>query len=108
MCSSCRVLVHTPFYECCSELLKDSFSGKQYLHFEKDEFLFHELQAADGVFCLYSGKVKVSKKGKDQKEYITRLAKPGYVLGLSLFTSTLYANSAVALEKTSACFSWIM
>lgn len=104
VCSSCRVLAHTPFHDCSAELLLNSFSGKQYLQFEKDEFLFQEHQPADGVFCLYSGKVKVSKKGKDQKEYITRLAKPGCVLGLSLFTNTVYANSAVALEKAGACF----
>lgn len=104
ICSSCRVLAHTPFHDCCAELLLNSFPGKQYLHFEKDDFLFHELQSAEGVFCLYSGKVKVSKRGKDKKEYITRLARPGYVLGLSLFTNTLYTNSAVALEKASACF----
>lgn len=104
VCSSCRVLAHTPFHDCGTEVLLNSFPGKQYLHFEKDEFLFHELQSAEGVFCLSTGKVKVSKRGMDQKEYITRLAKPGYLLGLSLFTSTVYANSAVALEKASACF----
>jgi CRP/FNR family transcriptional regulator len=62
------------------------------------------MDSAEGVYCLYSGKVKVSKKGKDQKEYITRLATPGYILGVSLFTCKHYANSAIALEKTAACF----
>jgi CRP/FNR family transcriptional regulator len=62
------------------------------------------MEPTDGVYCLYSGKVKVSKKGKDQQEHITRLAMPGYLLGLSLFTSSHYTNSAVALEKTTACF----
>lgn len=104
VCSSCRVLKQTPFYKCSLETLFRSFPGKQYMHFEKDDFLFREQEPAEGIFCMYSGKVKVSKQGKDHKEYITRLAKPGYLLGLSLFTNKVYSNSAVALEATSACF----
>lgn len=103
-CISCKVLKLTPFADCSSDVLTTSFSGKKFIHFEKNELIFREMDSANGVYCLYSGKVKVSKQGKDRKEYITRLATPGYILGLSLFTSKHYANTAIALEKTAVCF----
>lgn len=103
-CLTCQILNLTPFHNCSHEILERSFPSRRFLFFEKDEVLFRERGSADGVYCLYSGKVKVSKRGKDQKEYITRLASPGYILGLSIFTSKFYANSAAALEKTAACF----
>jgi CRP/FNR family transcriptional regulator len=104
ICTSCKILKLTPFIGCSPDVLKTSFPGKKFIHFERNDLMFREMDSADGVFCLYSGKVKVSKKGKDQKEYITRLATPGCILGLSLFTSKFYANTAIALEKSAACF----
>ncbi len=85
--------------------LKDlAFPHKRILEFRKNDILFKEGEDVTGVFCLYSGKVKLVKRGFDQKVHIIRLAKSGDLLGLSSIDNARYEKSAVAIDFVTACF----
>lgn len=73
--------------------------------YKKGEVIFKENTNAHGVFCVNSGKLKLSKRGDDGKEQIIRLAKPGDPMGYrSLLGGDRYNASAVALEDSNVCF----
>ena len=58
-----------------------------------------------GLYCLKSGKVKLSQAGDDGKELIIRIAQEGDIIGhRSLFSHQNYHASAVALEDSVICF----
>lgn len=58
-----------------------------------------------GLYCINSGKVKLSQSGADGKDQIIRLAKDGDVLGYrALLSGDRYSNSATALDDSNICF----
>ena len=67
--------------------------------------IFYEGNQPQGLYCIYSGKVKVHKLGDNGKEQIVRLAKTGNVVGYrALLHTDNYHATATALEKTLICF----
>jgi CRP-like cAMP-binding protein len=82
-------------------ILSDS---KSFTAYRKGQPIFTEGSHPYGLFCIYSGKVKVHKLGDDGKEQIVRFAKPGDVLGYrALMSGDNYNATATALEETYAC-----
>jgi len=78
---------------------------KAFNRYKKGQVIFHEGNWPYGLFCVFSGKVKVSRLGSDGKEQILRLAKSGDTLGYrSLIENSKYSASAIALDDTEACF----
>jgi CRP-like cAMP-binding protein len=77
---------------------KDDFSHK------KGDVIFKEGNKAHHLYCLHSGKVKLTKLGKDGKEQIIRFAKSGDIIGYrSLLSNDPYHASAIAMEKSQIC-----
>jgi len=73
--------------------------------YKKGQVIFHQGNPPFGLYCIATGKIKVTKVGNDGKESIVRLATGGDVLGhRSLFSSENYSASATALEDTTICF----
>lgn len=73
--------------------------------YKKGQNLFLEGNPAFGIFCISSGKIKVTRAGGDGKESIVRIAGPGDLLGhLSLYNSDSLFVSATALEDATVCF----
>ena len=73
--------------------------------YKKGQLIFHEGSYPFGVYCINSGKVKLSHLGDDGKEQITRLLKGGDILGYrALLSGERYSASAVTLEDTEVCF----
>ncbi len=78
---------------------------KKIFHFKKGESIFAEGDEVDGIYFLYSGKVKVHKQWNEEKQLIIRFAKEGDVLGHRGFGhANRYPVSATALEQTTVCF----
>jgi CRP-like cAMP-binding protein len=74
-------------------------------YYKKGHLLFHEGTRPMGVFCVYSGKIKVYKLGADGKEQIVTITKQGDVLGYkALISDELYPVSAETLEDANICF----
>lgn len=73
--------------------------------YKKGQVIFHQGNPPFGLYCISTGKIKVTKVGNDGKESIVRLATGGDVLGhRSLFSNENYSASATALEDTTICF----
>lgn len=67
--------------------------------------LFIEGSRPSGLFCLNSGKIKLTKLGNEGKEKIIRIAGPGDWVGYkSLVTKSPFTATATALQDTTVCF----
>lgn len=73
--------------------------------YRKGQVLFNEGAYPFGVYCINSGKIKLSHLGDDGKEQITRLLKAGDIIGYrALLSGDRYNGSAVVLEDAHVCF----
>lgn len=73
--------------------------------YKKGHVIFHQGNPPFGLYCVNSGKIKITKIGNDGTETIIRVAGPGDVLGhRSLFSNENYTATATALEDTAICF----
>ena len=78
---------------------------KSYNIYKKNQIIFYEGNQPQGLFCIFSGKVKVHKLGEEGREQIVRFAKQGNVIGYrALLSGDPYYASATALENTMVCF----
>lgn len=72
--------------------------------FKKNEYIYHEGDTPEYLFCIAKGKVKVFKEGVGGRPQIVRMAKPqgffGYRAG---FVRDHYTSSASAFENTQIC-----
>lgn len=104
-CQSCPYR-HVSLFKNCAPSEMDSISeNKCFNTYKKGQVIFHEGNRPFGVFCVFKGKVKVSRTGADGKEHIIRLARSGDLLGYrSLVGNAKYTASAIALDDTEACF----
>jgi CRP-like cAMP-binding protein len=73
--------------------------------YKKGHVLFYQGNPPFGLYCISSGKIKITKVGNDGKESIVRIASNGDVLGhRSLFSNENYNATATAMEDSSICF----
>lgn len=81
--------------------LMEHVSLKKY---KKNEFIYHENETPEYLFCLAKGKVKIFKEGIGGRPQIVRMAKPegffGYRAG---FAGDQYSTSASAFEGVTVC-----
>ncbi|MGO9336551.1 MAG: Crp/Fnr family transcriptional regulator [Terracidiphilus sp.] len=70
------------FSKLSSEALKDLMSLEHPASYPSNMMLFSEKDAAQGVFVLLEGEVKLSINSSDGRRLILRIAKKGEILGL--------------------------
>ncbi len=79
--------------------------NKKNITFKRGERIFNEGDEVNGIFFIYSGKVKVHKQWNSSKEFIVRFAKESDILGhMGFGESNIYPVSATALEKVTVCY----
>jgi CRP-like cAMP-binding protein len=89
---------------CLPEWLAAVGAHRSNLLFGKGETIFSEGDKVNGIYFVYSGKVKVHKKWGSEKELIIRFAQKGDLFGhRGLGHDPYYPISATALEAVSAC-----
>lgn len=91
----------------CSELssLEYMSSNKTVNLYKRGQNLFLQGNPPFGLYCINSGKIKVTKLGRGGKETIVRIATSGELLGhRSLFSDSPYSASATVLEDARVCF----
>src|SRR3989338_9543222 len=72
--------------------------------YKKGQVVFYEGNQAYGLYCVFSGRMKLYKTGVDGKQQIMRIAGPGDLLGYrSLFADEPYHATAEALEDATIC-----
>ncbi len=103
-CIQCNVRMNSLFVGLDTAQLSELLKHKSCSSFKKGQYIFSENGLPQGLYCVNSGKIKLSTAGIDGKEQILRLAKAGDLLGYrSLIASERYSSSAVTLEDSSVC-----
>lgn len=80
-------------------LRKEMPGGEGRRSYKKGDFIFEEGKHTNGLFCIISGKVKITRHSDTGKEQILRLAGPRDIIGYrGLLGGEQYRASAIALE----------
>lgn len=104
-CHSCSGRAKSIFCNLTKEAVGLLDSGKNANIYKKGQSLFIEGNPPFGLYCLHSGKIKITKTNAEGKETIVRLASQGDVLGhRSLFSDSPYTASATVIEESIVCF----
>ncbi|MFN4182076.1 MAG: Crp/Fnr family transcriptional regulator [bacterium] len=73
--------------------------------YEKNQYIFLENQQPSGVYCVYSGSVKIIKQIDTGKEFIVRHSGPGSLVGYrSVLSRNRYNACGQAMEDSILCF----
>ncbi len=101
-CAKCKNSVfcspQNPFH-----LLGDKIS-KKFLSFAKNESVYRAEETAKGIFCIYSGTIKIVKQINFNQEITIHKATDGEIIGFNSISKGRYTNTAIAMEDTTACF----
>jgi len=78
---------------------------KEALEYDKGTCLIKSGDKVAGIYCIRNGLVKISKKGKRNKEFILWIASQNDIIGLNSFINDdVYSFSATTINKIKACF----
>jgi CRP/FNR family transcriptional regulator, polysaccharide utilization system transcription regulator len=103
-CDKCESANSSVFCVLNKMQLEKLSENKSHIFFKKGQIIFYEGNHPQGLYCIYSGKVKVHKLGPDGKDRILRFAKKGNVIGYrALLSNDKYHASATAIEDSVIC-----
>ncbi|HXH18549.1 MAG TPA: Crp/Fnr family transcriptional regulator [Chitinophagales bacterium] len=104
-CENCQSRSVSVFCSLKPDELKELSLSKGCYHFTKKQTIFFEGARPTGIYCIYSGKIKVYKIREDGRTQIVRLAKKGDILGYrSLLSGELYTSFATVMEDAVVCY----
>lgn len=104
-CESCESRFNGIFCELEKADTKEFDKKKVTNHYKKGQVIFYEGNQPFGLYCVFSGKVKLYKTGVDGKPQILRIAGPGGVLGYrALCAEESYHATAEMLQGGEVCF----
>lgn len=104
-CQSCPHQ-RTPLLGCCAtDELELLASQKVTQYYQKGQIIYQQGSKVLGLYCIHSGKIKITRTGGDNREHIVQLVRPGELIGYrALLAGSCYTASAVALEDCVVCF----
>lgn len=104
-CHQCIIRHFNSFKSLTTEELTCISDSKSEMNFKKGQVVFTEGSTINGVFCVKSGKCKLSKLNSNGKEQIVRFVKGGDVLGYrSVIVNEPVTLTVTALDNMNACF----
>lgn len=104
-CDACNSLCLSSLACLPEEALKEFNISKTGRHYEPGQIIFYEDNRPHGVYCVESGKIKLTKYTPDGKTYIARIATAGDLLGYRAFlTNDPYSATAEVIEPATICF----
>jgi CRP/FNR family transcriptional regulator len=104
-CEECTIRSTSMFCNLELHELKKLSEHKTSNIYKKGQSIFYEDRQPHGLYCIYSGKVKIHKYGENGQEQILRFAKPGQIIGYrALLHGDVYSASATAMETSSICY----
>jgi CRP-like cAMP-binding protein len=104
-CIQCNSRLRSIFNDVGSIVIEVMDSSKTCRFFKKGQTIFEEGAYPHGLYCINSGKIKVTQNGSDGREKIVHLCKNGDVMGYrAVLSGDKYSCSATALENSSVCF----
>src|SRR3989338_2229318 len=104
-CNQCHPRQHSIFCDIASGQLQHLKDYKVTKSYQKHEIVFHQGDEPHGLFCVFSGLIKIHRTSEGGKEHIVRLAQSGDVLGYrSFFSGEAYSASAQGVQESTICF----
>lgn len=104
-CGECPIRVSSMFCNLNAEDLGTLTASRASNIYKKGQPIFSEDRMPHGIYCIYSGKVKIHKDGENGKEQILRFARPGQLIGYrALLNDDPYMASATAMETSLVCY----
>jgi CRP-like cAMP-binding protein len=104
-CEKCVVRDLNALKTVTADNLKEINHKKTTLHFQKGEVIFSEGNTLRGVYCLHSGKCKMTKLAPNGKEQIVRFIRKGEIVGhRSVISNSVAHLTVTALEDMEVCF----
>lgn len=104
-CTHCENKHKSIFCKLEEESLQQVSDQKIMNSFKRGQVLFNEGNPAFGVYCISSGKVKLTKLSETGKETLLAISGPGDIVGFQhIVKSGVNDVTATALEETRVCF----
>jgi len=104
-CEHCFIKNDNEFGELVFEELEEFTKNKITLSFNKGDEIVQEGHVMKGVYCLNSGKCKMTKLNTNGKDQIIKFVKKGNILGQrSLLSDEPAGLTITALEDMDVCF----
>ena len=103
-CRQCNARIKSVFCKLPEDELLVLNNKKECGYYKKGDTIFSEGTSSHGIYCMNSGKAKISQLGEEGKEQILYLSGEGDLLGYrSVLSGEPYTVTAVALEDSSVC-----
>jgi len=78
---------------------------KSVQRYQRGQSIYQQDTKVMGIHCVHEGKIKIARVGRDNKEHILQLVRPGELIGWrALLAGGIHSSSAVALEDCTVCF----
>lgn len=104
-CATCSSRGKSVFCDLSAEHLKEIDNSKTCNHYKPKQVIFYEGNTPQGLFCINTGKVKLTKVGIDGGQQILKLYGAGDILGYrSLLCQENYRATAEVLEDSKICY----
>lgn len=104
-CENCVMRDLNALHTVAPEDLSNINRHKKSIKLKKGEILFEEGSVLKGVYCLRSGKCKLTKLAPNGREQIVRFIKKGELIGhRSVLSDTTAHLTITALEEMDVCF----
>jgi len=103
-CETCKSRFDSVFCMLDEEELGSLSYSKHCNYYLRGQTIFNEGNQPMGLFCINTGKVKLSQAGFEGKEQIIRLAKDSDILGYrALISGEAYSATATVIEDSKIC-----
>ncbi len=104
LCKSCELRGGGVFCTLKGALLTRLDKEKSVHNYQKGQVIFYEGNPPLGIYCIYSGRVKLYKVGRKGRQQIIRVVGPGEIMGYrALLANETFSATAEALEATTIC-----
>lgn len=104
-CKDCEIVGKSIFCQLEKASLDQISAHKHITFHKKGEVIFAEGTNPEGLYCVHSGKVKLSSLSEQGKNSILSIVAGGGLIGhKSLFTNNPYPATATMLEDGEVCF----
>ena len=104
-CNNCPVLKTSLFRALSREQIQRLGCVFRPARYRKNQILFFEGGAAQHLFALHAGLVKLVKSLENGKDRITGVLYPGELFGLEALTEVSYPLTAAKAPQREVCFA---
>lgn len=104
-CAECSCRINSVFGEITLEALSGLNGRKSMIGFNKGEEIFQQDSYPLGVYCVFSGKVRITQKTVSGDTLVLRVASEGDIMGYrAVIGNDKFSCSAIAESDVTVCF----